>query len=208
AQLNVARRPCGPTDAASLASKTTMEPRKTIASPRPFNTVKRAMGAGLLLVTGAVARGAPAPDTTYASHLMVDQEVVVCGRVTGTVESINVDRGSVVTQGQILANLDPREFEAEVKQAKEDMDLKKAESDRAATSTASKLGSPEDLEEKRAQGQVAVASWEKAKATREYAVVRAPFSGIFTEKYARIGQKVIEDRSEPLFKITATEPLL
>jgi multidrug efflux pump subunit AcrA (membrane-fusion protein) len=31
---------------------------------------------------------------------------------------------------------------------------------------------------------------------------------VVTEKYARLGQKVVEDGSEPLFKITATEPLL
>jgi len=53
-----------------------------------------------------------------------------------------------------------------------------------------------------------VAHLEKAKTLRDYAVIRAPFAGVVTEKYARLGQKVIEDRSEPLFKITATEPLL
>jgi membrane fusion protein (multidrug efflux system) len=53
-----------------------------------------------------------------------------------------------------------------------------------------------------------VAAWEKAKAVRDYTVVRAPFAGVVTEKYARIGQKVIEDKNDPLFKITAVEPLL
>ena len=61
---------------------------------------------------------------------------------------------------------------------------------------------------RRPSTQVAVARWEKAKTLRDYAVIRAPFAGVVTEKYARIGQKVIEDGSEPLFKITASEPLL
>ena len=65
-----------------------------------------------------------------------------------------------------------------------------------------------DLDEKKAQYAVAVARWEKAKTLRDYTVIRAPFAGIVTEKYARIGQKVIEDKGEPLFKITAVEPLL
>ena len=43
---------------------------------------------------------------------------------------------------------------------------------------------------------------------RDYTVIRAPFAGVVTEKYARVGQKVIEDRAEPLFKVTASEPLL
>ena len=65
-----------------------------------------------------------------------------------------------------------------------------------------------DLDQKKAQYAVAVARWEKAKTLRDYTVIRAPFAGIVTEKYARIGQKVIEDKGEPLFKITAVEPLL
>ena len=68
--------------------------------------------------------------------------------------------------------------------------------------------SAEDRDEKKAQYQVAVATWEKAKAVRDYTVIRAPFAGIVTEKYARVGQKVIEDKFDPLFKITAVEPLL
>jgi membrane fusion protein (multidrug efflux system) len=68
--------------------------------------------------------------------------------------------------------------------------------------------SAQDRDEKRAQYQVAVATWERAKAVRDYTVIRAPFAGIVTEKFARVGEKVIEDKFDPLFKITATEPLL
>jgi RND family efflux transporter MFP subunit len=113
-----------------------------------------------------------------------------------------------VTAGQVLATLDPREADANVREAKEDMELAKAEFDRAQSLTASKVMSTADLDQKKAQYAVAVARWEKAKTLRDYTVIRAPFAGIVTEKYARIGQKVIEDKGEPLFKITAVEPLL
>jgi RND family efflux transporter MFP subunit len=158
--------------------------------------------------TSAVAEAAPPEDNVYASHLMVDQDVVVSARITGIVESISVDRGSAVTQGQTLATLDTRALDADVREAKEDMDLRKAEYDRAKALVDSKVGSVQDLDSKKAQYAVAVARWEKAKTQRDYAVIRAPFAGVVTEKYARIGQKVIEDGNEPLFKITATEPLL
>jgi membrane fusion protein (multidrug efflux system) len=88
------------------------------------------------------------------------------------------------------------------------MELARAEFDRAQSLTASKVMSTADLDQKKAQYAVAVARWEKAKTLRDYTVIRAPFAGIVTEKYARIGQKVIEDKGEPLFKITAVEPLL
>jgi membrane fusion protein, multidrug efflux system len=173
--------------------------------------VKRALAILVLVAAGAadpVARGVPPEDNVYASHLMVDQDVIVSARITGIVESISVDRGSVVTQGQTLATLDPRALDADVREAKEDMDLRKAEYNRAQSLVDSKVGSVQDLDSKKAQYAVAVARWEKAKTQRDYAVIRAPFAGVVTEKYARIGQKVIEDGNEPLFKITATEPLL
>jgi RND family efflux transporter MFP subunit len=139
---------------------------------------------------------------------MVDQDVVVSARITGIVESISVDRGTTVSQGQALALLDASALEADVREAKEDMDLRKAEYDRAKALVDSKVTSVQDLDSKKAQYAVAVARWEKAKTQRDYAVIRAPFAGVVTEKYARIGQKVIEDGNEPLFKITAVEPLL
>ncbi len=156
---------------------------------------------------------APAPQptpagTVYASHLMVDQEVSVSSRITGVVDKIHVERGTVVAKGQPLATLELAEFDQGVKQAKEQMGLAKAELDRAEALTTGGVGSKADLDSKRAAYAVAVASWEKAKAIRDYAVIRAPFGGIVTEKQARVGQKVVDVQSIPLFKITALEPLL
>jgi RND family efflux transporter MFP subunit len=170
--------------------------------------VKRALPLLLLLLAGAAARGAPGDEAVYSTHLMVDQDVVVSARITGIVETIAVDRGTVVVPGQTLATLDTRALDADVREAKEDMDLRKAEYDRAEALANSKVMSVQDLDEKKALYAVAVARWEKMKTQKDYAVIRAPFAGVVTEKYARIGQKVIEDRIEPLFKVTATEPLL
>lgn len=170
--------------------------------------MKSALLLSLLLLAGAAARGAPPDESVFASHLMVDQDVVVSARITGIVESIAVDRGSAVAQGQTLATLDTGALDADVREAKEDMDLRRVEYERAKALASEKVMSVQDLDEKKAQYAVAVARWEKTRTQRDYAVIRAPFAGVVTEKYARIGQKVVEDGSEPLFKITATEPLL
>ncbi|HYT31406.1 MAG TPA: efflux RND transporter periplasmic adaptor subunit, partial [Thermoanaerobaculia bacterium] len=166
-----------------------------------------------LLLAALLFGLAPAPQptpagTVYASHLMVDQEVTVSSRITGVVDKIHVDRGTAVAKGQPLATLELAEFDQGIKQAKEQMGLAKAELDRAEALTTGGVGSKADLDSKRAAYAVAVAAWEKAKAIRDYAVIRAPFGGIVTEKQARVGQKVIDNQSIPLFKITALEPLL
>lgn len=164
----------------------------------------------VLLASGpAPSPAAPArAGTVYSSHLMVDQEVIVCARITGIVDTILVDRGSVVKKGQPLANLDSREADAEVRQTAEEMELRRADYARAQALAASHVMSQADLDEKRAQHAVAVATHEKAKTLRDYTVLRAPFDGVVTEKYARVGQKVIDIGKEQLFKVTAFEPLL
>ena len=161
----------------------------------------------LLAMVPGSPKGAPA-GTTYASHLMVDQEVIVTSRITGIIETIHVERGASVTKGQPLATLELREFDQDIQQAKEDMELKKAVLERSKALSAGGISSKSDLDEKRASYLVAVAAWEKAKAIRDYAVIRAPFTGIVTEKSARVGQKVVDVQNIPLFKITAFEPLL
>jgi len=166
----------------------------------------------LQLIFSVLLATAPLPATgeaaAYASHLMVDQEVVVCARITGIVDAILVDRGTVVRKGQPLANLDSREADADVRQTREDMELKKTQYERAESLTSSQVGSRADMDEKKALYQVAVAAHEKAKTLRDYTVIRAPFDGVVTEKYARVGQKVVDIGKDPLFKVTALEPLL
>jgi membrane fusion protein (multidrug efflux system) len=171
--------------------------------------VRTALPSGLFVLLLAGPSSVPTAEPgVYASHLMVDQEVVVNSRIGGIVETIAVDRGAVVTQGQPLAMLDPREADANVKETREDMELKRADLERSKALAASKVVSTADLDEKKAQFEVAQARWEKARTLRDYTVIRAPFAGIVTEKWARVGQKVIEDKDDPLFRITAVEPLL
>ena len=146
--------------------------------------MKSALIPGLLLLFPGPPGAPSGEDKGYASHLMVDQEVIVASRMSGIVESIAVDRGAVVSLGQTLATLDPRELDANVREAKEDMELKRAEYERSKSLAASKVVSTADLDEKKAGFQVAVARWEKAKTLRDYAVIRAPFAGVVTEKYA------------------------
>ena len=161
-----------------------------------------------LLLAGPPTPAAPAEGEVYSSNLMVDEDVTVSSQITGVIDAIHVDRGSVVKKGEPLATLHLAEFDADVKQTKENMELARAQLDRARSLAASSIMSKADLDTARAQYAVAVANWEKARAIREYAVIRAPFAGVVAEKYARLGQKVVEVQTQPLFKITATDPLL
>ena len=139
---------------------------------------------------------------------MVEQEVAVTARMTGIVETIHVERGTSVAKGQPLASLDANELDLTIREGKAEMDLRQAELKRAQALIAGNVMSQAELDEKKARFDVARARYDKAKELRDRAVVRAPFAGVVSERYARVGQKVIEDESAPLFKLTALEPLL
>ena len=139
---------------------------------------------------------------------MVDQDVQVTSRMTGIIVGLHVERGAAVAKNQPLASLDARELELNVRESKEEMTLRRAEWERARTLAAGNIVSRAELDERQARFEVARAKYEKAQELRGRAVVRAPFAGVVSERYARIGQKVIDDESAPLFKITASEPLL
>ena len=162
----------------------------------------------LLVAMPQPGPGAASSTAVYSSHLMVDQEVLVSSRITGIIESISVDRGTPVVKGQPLATLDQREAESEVRQAKEDMELRRAEFERAKTLSGMNLASVADLDTARARYAVARAALDRAKTLRDYTVIRAPFAGVVTDKLARVGQKVVDVQNQPLFKVTALEPLL
>jgi len=170
--------------------------------------VKKKLFSPLLFLASSSLSAAFPEGKVYSSHLMVEQEVEVASRITGIIETIHVDRGTFVGKGQPLATLDPRALDMDVRESKENMDLRKAEFERAQALSEGNVMSKAELDEKRARFAVAVATYEKAKALRDRAVIRAPFAGVVSEKHARVGQKVIEIQNAPLFKITAFEPLL
>jgi RND family efflux transporter MFP subunit len=139
---------------------------------------------------------------------MVEQDVALSSRLDGIVSVIHVERGQAVEKGQALCTLDTRALDLDLDEAQQEMKLAAAELERSRALAKERIIAAAELDEKTARYEVARARYERQQEMRDRAVIRAPFSGVVTERYARIGQKVIEDEQEPLFKLTAREPLL
>ena len=170
--------------------------------------MKRELFPAFFLLLCPLAAQAVPVSGEYASHLMVEQEVQVTARMTGIITTIHVERGVAVAKNQPLASLDARELELNIREAREEMELRRAEWERAKALAAGNILSRAELDERQARYEVALARHDKTKELRDRAIVRAPFAGVVSDRYARIGQKVIEDENIPLFKVTASEPLL
>lgn len=101
---------------------------------------------------------------TVLGSLKAKQEVILRAKVGGRVEGINVDIGSRVTGGQVLARIDPRDYELRIQQA-----------EGALAQTRARLGLPlqgaEDMvdPEKVSSVKEAKAVFEEARLARERA---------------------------------------
>ena len=143
----------------------------------------------------------------FDTALYTQNDVEVKTRLTGIISKIYVDRGSRVKKGAALAELENADLALQVKRAEFNMEELKAEYLRAKSLFEQKLLSESEYGAKRLSYERAGAEHELAKVEYEKSVIKAPFYGVVDERYAKIGQRVVEDESTPLFRITALEPL-
>ena len=162
-----------------------------------------------LSLTAVIAQ--PADDSekaiTFNSSLFTKNDVEVKTRLTGVIQKITVERGSSVKTGTPLAVLQNDDLALEVKKAEVSMLEAKAEFNRAKSLFDQKLLSESDYDAKRLAYDKSNAELDLAKVNYEKSVIKAPFSGVVEEVYARIGQRVVEDDDSALFRVTEMEPL-
>ncbi len=98
-------------------------------------------------------------------------------RVPGRLVVLQVRPGQEVKQGELLAQLDPTDFQLKADQAKARYQLAKAQFDRASKLIAEKLVSQAMFDETQAQLQVAEADLRTSEANLSYTELKAPFTG-------------------------------
>lgn len=184
------------------------------------------------LAMAASAPGAPAAPASTLGCLIEPEKVADLGSsVIGVLDSIRVERGDAVRQGQTLAVLrnDVERATAEVARtrAATEADLRSAEASRdfarqklrrAEDLVARKFLSEQTLDQARSDYQVAE---QKVQQTREQLrvwgrelgvaeaqvrlrTIRSPFDGVVVERYLSLGERVEE---KPVFKVAKIDPL-
>lgn len=155
----------------------------------------------------AAAASGPHP-LEFQTTLFVQNDVEVKSRLTGIIDEIFVQRGSAVNKGTPLARLRDDDLSLEVKKA--DVYQKQCQADFARVERlhAQKLISDSEYDAKKMEYERAQTEYQIARVNYDKSFLRAPFSGVVVEVYARLGQRVVEDDSVPLFRVTAMEPLL
>lgn len=108
-------------------------------------------------------------------------------KVSGFLRSIPVDKGSAVAKGATIAVLEAPEMDRDTQALQADADNKQKNADRAKALGKDGLLSPQAVEQAVADARVAEAKLASQATLKGYEVVRAPFAGVVTQRFADPG---------------------
>ena len=132
---------------------------------------------------------------------------VVKARVAGELQALTVREGNSVRVGQELARIDPQEYEARLRQAQQQADASKAQVDIAQRQLDNNRSlvdqgfisktaldtSIANLNAAQATFQAAVATADVARKSLTDTVLKAPISGLVSQRFAQPGERVAMD---------------
>lgn len=116
--------------------------------------------------------------------------VTLYAKVSGYLRDLKVDRGDRVRAGQVLAVIQSPELDRQYDAARADADFKRANAKRAAALAGPGAVSVREAELERTSAQVADAQVAAMATQRGYTILRAPFAGTVTARYADLGALV------------------
>ncbi len=162
--------------------------------------------------TMPVSHGKIVAHVTASGSLSAVVSVDVGCQVSGQINKLYVDYNSTVTNGQLLAQIDPRNYEAMAKQAdaqlansKANLELQKAQIARDTQMFTNKLISGSDydtavatLHEAEAAVAIQQGALDNAQANLGYCIITAPVSGIVISRKVDVGQTVNAAMSTPV----------
>ena len=167
--------------------------------------------------TASVARGDLTQAVTASGQLNPVLNVQVGSQISGMIQKLYVDFNSLVTQGQVVAEIDAATYRAAVHQAEGDLansksvlELAVIETKRAAELVKSKLIAESEydkelaqLHQAEAQIMIREAALEKVRVDLSRCTIYAPTNGIVISRSVDVGQTVAASLSAPTLFVIA-----
>jgi RND family efflux transporter MFP subunit len=152
--------------------------------------------------------------------LKASQSAIVKARVAGELRELSVREGDRVQAGQVIARIDPSEYQARARQAQQQSDSAKAQVDIAQRqfdnnqalvnqgfiSQTALLNSQASLNGAKATHAAALAALDLANKSLADATLRSPLSGVISQRLAQPGERVaIEARLVEVINLSQLE---
>jgi membrane fusion protein (multidrug efflux system) len=165
-----------------------------------------------------------APDLVLPGNLQANQQTSIYARVDGYIARWYVDIGAHVEQGQVLADIDAPQIDANLRMAQAQLELAEANLKLAQTNSVrsqqlfqNHVISQQELDTVRATEQVqkatrdnAAASLKSAQDMKAFEQIRAPFAGTITARFIDVGSLVTSGSVttvRTLFDLAQSDPV-
>ena len=162
--------------------------------------------AAIPVETSVASRGTISAYYSTTATLEAEEEAQVVAKVRGTVKELNVEEGDYVETGQVLTRLEDEQLEIEAQRARSTMDRLHNEYQRNKELFEKNLVSAEQYENAKFEYEAQRSAYELAQLKVEYTAIRAPISGVISERMVKVGNMVNADQE--VFRITDFDPLL
>ncbi len=128
----------------------------------------------------------------YVCQIRAIQHIDIRALDRGYLQEIFVDEGQLVTQGQLMFQLLPLQYQAELQKAQAEADYAEIEYKNTKFMADSNVVSPNQLALAKAQLEKAKAELKLAQVHLGFATIKAPFTGIMDRFHVRLGSLVEE----------------
>jgi membrane fusion protein (multidrug efflux system) len=138
--------------------------------------------------------------------------VTLYAKVSGYLKEIRIDKGDRVNAGQVLAIIESPELDRQYESAVVDAQDKRRDADREKILVGKNLVSQQDADHAEAAARESESNAEALKVQKGYEILRAPFSGIVTARFADPGALVqsaanSQTTALPLVSLSRTDKL-
>ncbi len=130
------------------------------------------------------------PLVTASGYLVARTRATLSSKVLGRVSWLGVQEGSRVQKGQVLARLESPDLAASRDQVKAQLDQAKVDLDRALKLEAQGIQDVASVDRLRSQKLTLEASLAYQNALLDSMALKAPFSGVVTQKLSEVGETV------------------
>jgi membrane fusion protein (multidrug efflux system) len=165
-----------------------LKQNESVAAEREARAAR--MEAGPIVRTVKASKSKGGHEFTLIGEVRPFQSVTLYAKTSGYMNKINVDKGDKVKKDQIIATIVAPEIDQEYNSAVADLENKKKILARDETLMAKNYISAQEKEQSETAVRIARARLSSISEQREYRVLRAPFDGTVTARYADVGALV------------------
>ena len=144
-------------------------------------------------------------ESNYPGQVYANQTVEVAFEVTGKLQEIPVSKGQLVKTGDLIARLDPRDFENEVRASRAALDQAIATRDRYRVAARTNAVSRQEVDQAEANARIAAADLKIREKALEDTTILADFDGVVADRFVDNFQTVVA--KQPVVLLQEIQPL-